>query len=113
MVGSRGQGSREPDDPIPLARDAFTDGQVIDTVTPRRATAAARGESDTALRAESIWDPGAAFRVVASGMGPLAQAGRTRPQNTDVRAAGQRPSSPARRFPEHHGSSRPLAVTAS
>lgn len=37
--------------------DAFSDGQVIDTITPKRATAAARGENDTALRAEPIWDP--------------------------------------------------------
>ena len=37
--------------------DAFSDGQVIDTITPKRATAAARGENDTALRAEPVWDP--------------------------------------------------------
>src|SRR5699024_5882688 len=37
--------------------DAFTDGQVIDTITPKRATAAARGENDTAQRAEPVWDP--------------------------------------------------------
>ncbi len=37
--------------------DAFDDGQVIDTITPKRATAAARAENDTAQRAEPIWDP--------------------------------------------------------
>ena len=37
--------------------DAFTDGQVIDTITPKRSTAAARAENDTAKRAEPIWDP--------------------------------------------------------
>ncbi|MGD8150773.1 IS1634 family transposase [Ornithinimicrobium sp. Y1694] len=37
--------------------DAFTDGQVIDTITPKRATAAARAENDTAKRAEPVWDP--------------------------------------------------------
>ena len=37
--------------------DAFTDGQVIDTITPKKATAAARAENDTAQRAEPVWDP--------------------------------------------------------
>src|SRR5699024_758873 len=37
--------------------DAFTDGQVIDTITPKRATAAARAENDSAKRAEPVWDP--------------------------------------------------------
>jgi hypothetical protein len=39
--------------------DAFTDGQVIDTLTPRIAPrAGTHGENDPALRAEPVWDPG-------------------------------------------------------
>src|SRR5215207_3826565 len=38
--------------------DAFTDGQVIDTVTPRIAPrAGTHGENNPALRAEPVWDP--------------------------------------------------------
>jgi hypothetical protein len=37
--------------------DAFTDGQVIDTITPRVATDRARGSNDTRKRAEPVWDP--------------------------------------------------------
>jgi Transposase DDE domain len=37
--------------------DAFTGGQVIDTITPKTATAAAREENDVAKRAEPVWDP--------------------------------------------------------
>ena len=36
------------------AGDAFTDGQVIDTITPRRGS---RSERDKAVRAEPVWDP--------------------------------------------------------
>ena len=36
------------------AGDAFTDGQVIDTITPRRGS---RSERDKSLRAEPVWDP--------------------------------------------------------
>lgn len=42
--------------------DAFTDGQLIDTITPRVATAAARAVNDPALRAEPVWDPDAHHR---------------------------------------------------
>ena len=38
--------------------DAFTDGQVIDTLTPRTPRAGTRGENDPALRAEPAWDRG-------------------------------------------------------
>ena len=34
--------------------DAFTDGQVIDTITPKRGS---RSERDKAVRAEPVWDP--------------------------------------------------------
>ena len=39
--------------------DAFTDGQVIDTITPKtgRAKGGKVGENDTARRAEPVWDP--------------------------------------------------------
>ncbi|HET6685100.1 MAG TPA: IS1634 family transposase [Jiangellaceae bacterium] len=37
--------------------DAFTDGQLIDTITPRVATTAARGANDVNKKAEPIWDP--------------------------------------------------------
>lgn len=37
--------------------DAFTDGQVIDTITPRIATAAARKANDPKIKAEPVWDP--------------------------------------------------------
>ncbi len=37
---------------------AFTDGQVIDTITPRVATTAARAVNDETKRAEPVWDPG-------------------------------------------------------
>ena len=56
-------GSRVTKAPIDLAShfrwhgDAFTDGQVIDTITPRVATAAARGVNEVAKRAEPVWDP--------------------------------------------------------
>ena len=34
--------------------DAFTDGQVIDTITPKKGS---RSERDKAVRAEPVWDP--------------------------------------------------------
>jgi hypothetical protein len=57
-------GSRATKAPADLAShfrwhgDAFTDGQVIDTITPRVATTAARGVNDEQKRAEPVWDPG-------------------------------------------------------
>ena len=36
------------------AGDAFTDGQVIDTITPKKGS---RSERDKAVRAEPVWDP--------------------------------------------------------
>ena len=35
--------------------DAFTDGQLIDTITPKRGS---RSERDKSLKAEPVWDPG-------------------------------------------------------
>jgi hypothetical protein len=38
--------------------DAFTDGQVIDTITPKTARASQRGvENDINVKAEPVWDP--------------------------------------------------------
>ena len=57
-------GSRVTKAPVDLAShfrwhgDAFTDGQVIDTITPRVATTAARSDNDAMKRAEPVWDPG-------------------------------------------------------
>lgn len=36
--------------------DAFTDGQVIDTITPKKVSAAAKAENDPAQFAEPVWD---------------------------------------------------------
>ena len=37
--------------------DLFTEGQVIDTITPRVSTATARAVNDPAKKAEPVWDP--------------------------------------------------------
>jgi hypothetical protein len=55
-------GSKVTKAPLDLAShfrwhgDAFTDGQVIDTITGH---SAARSQNDPAVRAEPVWDPGA------------------------------------------------------
>lgn len=55
-------GSRQTKAPADLAShfrwhgDAFTDGQLIDTITPRSARAIS--ENDVKLRDEPVWDPG-------------------------------------------------------
>jgi transposase len=57
-------GSRVTKAPADLAShfrwhgDAFTDAQVIDTITPRVSTTTARGVNDDKKRAEPVWDPG-------------------------------------------------------
>jgi hypothetical protein len=56
-------GSRVTKAPADLAShfrwhgDAFTDGQVIDTITPRVATKAAQGVNDVYKKVEPVWDP--------------------------------------------------------
>jgi hypothetical protein len=56
-------GSRVTKAPADLAShfrwhgDAFTDGQLIDTITPRVATKAAHAVNDVSKRAEPVWDP--------------------------------------------------------
>ena len=57
IVGSRAR--KAPADLASYFRwhgDAFTDGQLIDTITPRHASAAS--ENDPAVRDEPIWQPG-------------------------------------------------------
>ena len=79
-------GSRVTKAPIDLAShfrwhgDAFTDGQVIDTITPEDQRAAIEN-NDPTQRAEPVWDPDAAPGVVAGGVGllrPNARSGTTR-----------------------------------
>jgi Transposase DDE domain len=58
IVGSRV--TKAPADLAPHFRwhgDAFTDGQLIDTITPRVATTAACGDNDVTKRAEPVWNP--------------------------------------------------------
>jgi hypothetical protein len=56
-------GSRSTKAPADLAShfrwhgDAFTDGQLVDTITPRVATKAATAVNDVKKRAEPVWDP--------------------------------------------------------
>ena len=56
-------GSRMTKAPIDLAShfrwhgDAFTDGQIIDTITARIDTAAARAANDASKKIEPVWDP--------------------------------------------------------
>lgn len=56
-------GSRTSKAPIDLEShfgwhgDAFTDGQLIDTITPRISTATARRANDVKVKAEPVWDP--------------------------------------------------------
>ncbi len=58
IVGSRV--TKAPNDLASHLRwhgDAFTDGQIIDTITPRVATTKAQSVNDTKVRAEPVWDP--------------------------------------------------------
>jgi hypothetical protein len=58
IVGSRV--TKAPADLAPHFRwhgDAFADGQLIDTITPRVATTAARSINDVNKKAEPVWDP--------------------------------------------------------
>ena len=67
-------GSRVTKAPIDLEShfrwhgDAFGDGQVIDTLTPKTGQ---NNDNDPALRAEPVWDPEDAPDVVAGGVGLL------------------------------------------
>ncbi len=67
-------GSRTTKAPTDLAShfrwhgDAFTDGQTIDTITPKNSRIV---ENDAAQKAEPVWNPPGAHRVVAGGVGLL------------------------------------------
>ena len=89
-------GSRSVKAPIDLEShfhwngDVFTDGQIIDTVTPRHARSKV---TDTAHRAEPVWNPR-----------PTPQrGGRSGPTRPNVPAATRKPSTPRR--PGHGRSS--------
>ena len=78
-------GSRTTKAPLDLAShfrwhgDAFTDGQIIDTITPRVATTAARKVNDPAVKAEPVWDPAVhllSWRAVWAYSHPRAQRDR-------------------------------------
>lgn len=78
-------GSRTTKAPLDLAShfrwhgDAFADGQIIDTITPRVATTAARKVNDPAVKAEPVWDPAAhtlSWRAVWAYSHPRAQRDR-------------------------------------
>ena len=58
IVGSRA--TKAPNDLASHVRwhgDAFTDGQIIDTITPRVSTKAAAAVNDITKKAEPVWDP--------------------------------------------------------
>ena len=105
-------GSRVTKAPIDLEShfrwhgDAFTDGQVIDTLTPQDRRRNTRQRPGPAGR--TGLGPRRAPRVVAGGVGLLRQARRPRHQDPDrCRRTGPATSSPARRPPARPGSSRP------
>ena len=52
--------------------DVFTDGQIIDTVTPRHGNTKV---NNTALRAEPVWNPDEHPGGVAGDLGVLGQTG--------------------------------------
>jgi hypothetical protein len=94
-------GSRVTKAPTDLAShfrwhgDAFTDGQVIDTITPRVATAAARSVNDSGQAARAGVGPHRSPQVVASGVGVLGET--CRPRRQDVDPAGEPRQSRRRR----------------
>lgn len=114
-------GSRVTKAPLGLAShfrwygDAFTDGQVIDTITPRTARLS---ENDEALRGEPVWDPGqhpGSWRAVwACSAKRAARDGKTlRLQENSARAviAGQK-AARTPRFVQTTGDARSLDEAA-
>ena len=87
--------------------DAFGDGQIIDTITPRTQRSI---ENDAKVKAEPVWDrPNTPVRGGRSG--PTRPSGRcatARPSR--CRRTGPRASSPAIGPPARRGSSRPPTV---
>ncbi len=87
--------------------DVFTDGQVIDTVTPRHGNTRV---NDTKMRAKPVWNPDSdtgAWRAIWS-----YSAKRARRRPWQLRRPGHGRSSPAKRKPRPHDSSRPAVTTA-
>ena len=116
-------GSRTVKAPLDLAShfrwhgDAFTDGQIIDTLTSKTGR---NSENNPMLRREPVWNPdqhpGSWRAVWAYSAKRAARDGRTLTLQWGCpRLRGRtepRPSSPARRPPAHHGSSRPATAPA-
>jgi Transposase DDE domain len=109
-------GSRTTKAPIDLAShfrwrgDAFTDGQIIDTVTPKNARA---NENDPQRRAEPVWDPQehpGSWRAVWAVLGQESWQGTAR--LSPCRRTEHVRSWPGRSPPGPHGSSRPPTVPA-
>ena len=110
-------GSRVTKAPADLAShfrwhgDAFTDGQHVDTITPRIATKTAAAVNDQNKRAEPVWDPAvhptswravwaySTKRAVRDGKTLTMQWGCPRLRGRTA----PRPSSPGRRLPGPHG----------
>ena len=87
----------------------FTDGQIIDTVTPRHGNIKV---NITTLRAEPIWDPEShpgAWRAIWA---YSAKRARRDHKTLAAQEARARAIVPARRAPRQHDSSRPEAPTA-
>jgi hypothetical protein len=89
--------------------DAFADGQIIDTITPRNG----RGgfASDPYVKAEPVWDPqqhAGSWRAVCGRTRRNGQRGTTRPSHCRKTRPAQ--SSQARKPPARHGSSKPVTV---
>lgn len=108
-------GSRMTKAPTDLAShfrwhgDAFTDGQLIDTITPRTGHTK---ENNPDLRAEPVWDPAThsgSWRAVwpTPASEPSATPPPSRPKRT-----GHARSSRDRKLPAPHASSRPPAGNA-
>jgi hypothetical protein len=100
-------GSRSTKAPIDLASHfrwhgyAFTDGQVIDTLTPKNTRT---NENDPALRGEPVWDP-AGIPARGGRCGPTApNAPPTTARPSPCRRTAPVPSSRARRPPGRRGS---------
>ena len=92
-------GSRTVKAPIDLAShfhwngDVFTDGQIIDTVTPRHGNTAV---NDHSKRAEPVWNPEEHTGGVAGDLAVLGQTSTARPTNP-ARPGGPRQSGHQRR----------------
>jgi hypothetical protein len=108
-------GSRESKAPIDLAShfrwhgEAFTDGQLIDTVTPRTGH---QSENNALLRAEPVWHPGS-IRARGGRCGPTPASEQcVTAKRSRRRRTGPARSSPGTRRRGRRGSSRPATAHA-